>query len=144
MTSGWPHDYTPRVTAIARSIGRRELTPNEVEQLQDALQGYQWASSADYWDAPRSTHNRRRQQLSQIVQLCEQEEAEEVEIALNELDAPTWRLLGEPNRADLQDVKNAAQIALEKLQTRGPARALSRILLCHTIVSFHRPGESHH
>jgi hypothetical protein len=128
MPSCWPRDYTPpELRAIARSIGRRKLDPEVIEQLQDNARGYQWALRADQWDEPRSTHKRRNEQLNQIVQLCEQGAAEELEIALNELDALTSRFLGLSNRTDLQDVKNCAHIALNELQRSGPDRKYARL-----------------
>jgi hypothetical protein len=49
----WPRSYTPpELKAIAQSIGRSELPPHTVDQLQEAVKAYQWGRSFDEGEFP--------------------------------------------------------------------------------------------
>ena len=50
------------------------------------------------------TKKRRREQLENIIRLCQEGAADEVAIALNELDGPTVAI----DPSNLQDVKSTA------------------------------------
>jgi len=98
------------------------------------VEAYQWASATDQ-DAfvergpkHRSVNKRRREQLKNIISLCDQGEPEEVKLALEELDGATSQNLGDPGPdglrrihvTDLLAVKIAAERALEKIPMSGP------------------------
>jgi hypothetical protein len=142
MPDEWPRRYTrDQFHAIAQSIGLEELEPNAREELQEAVESYQWASLADEeacnWAssedesssgiAPRSTNKRRREQLKHIAELCKQEGPDEkIETALNELDGLTSQLLGRVDSSDRLRLQRAAEAALMKIPSRGPNQRRAR------------------
>src|SRR5262245_24783429 len=97
----FPRPYTAaELEAIAKSIGCDGLRPLAIGRLQEAVIAYQWAKAADediwhqHGGRHRSANKRRRQELQNIVRLCEKNALNEVAIALNELDGPTSRSIG--------------------------------------------------
>lgn len=122
MPSEWPRRYTrAELEAIAKSIGQSNLHPRTVDKLQEAVQAYQWGSLEDDRVFPFSTNKGRGKSLKNIMTLCEQEApAEEIEIALNELDVVASQLLGAVDPIDRRSVQSAARAALKKIRTSGP------------------------
>jgi hypothetical protein len=159
MPSEYPHIYTPaELEAIARSVGRDKLTPLAGGKLQEAVVAYQWASLTERWDSlveeegvtPRSTNKRRREQLQNIIRLCEEGVSDEVGFALNELDGPTSQSLGPLEQSNLQDVKSAAERALRTIKVRGPDRKrarrqfIRRLCCTFALATGKRPGRRVH
>ena len=101
----WPRPYTPEeLKAIANSIGLETLSPNIVERLQQAVEGYQWGSVVDDKDLvddkderifASSTNKGRRKQLKKLIDLCVQcAPTEDISAVLSELDAIASQQLG--------------------------------------------------
>ena len=65
----WPRPYTPEeLKAIANSIGLEKLSPNTVK-IQQAVEGYQWASVVAIKRLFHRANKERRQQLKEIIKL---------------------------------------------------------------------------
>lgn len=74
--SEWPRSYTPaELKAIAQSIGRSELPPDVIDQLQEAMRAYQWGRSFDEGEflpgckVQSLTRKGRRKYLKRIIDL---------------------------------------------------------------------------
>jgi hypothetical protein len=66
----WPRCYSPaHFAAIAQSLGRATLPEIAIEDLQEAVERYQWASLVDDCAFSFSTNKGRRQQLLHIIKL---------------------------------------------------------------------------
>jgi hypothetical protein len=149
MSSVWPRRYTPaELEAIAKSIGRSNLPARAVDKLQEAVKAYQWGCSVDYgkWGSP-STNKDRRKSLKNIITLCEQEApAEEIEIALNELDVVASQLFGAVDSTDPRNVQIAARAALKEIRTSGPDPKRARrqyigdLVCIYSLATGKRPG----
>jgi hypothetical protein len=145
----WPRRYTPvEINAIAVSLGRKKICEVAVEDLQEAVEGYQWATaSEDKGTFPDSTNKGRRRQLIHIIRLCAKGAAvDEIQGALNGLDAPTSQRLGPIDASDLKRVARAARRVVEGIPKSGPDPKRARRQFIRELASIYyrltgdRPG----
>jgi len=118
----WPRYYTPaEIKLIGNSLGLSDIDPVALEKLQDAVEGYQWASTGDEGVFPDATNKGRRQHLSQILKLCGPGAPDEaIETALNKLDGPTSQRLGKVGTTDRRRLARAVRRVMGKLPSSGP------------------------
>src|SRR5262249_21272280 len=133
MHDEWPRHYTAaELETIAQSIGREKLRSLAAGKLQEGVVAYQWANAADqnafaeHGAVQWSLSKRRREKLKNILSHCDQGEADEVDIALNDLDAWTSQRLGAVNTTDLAQLKCAAERVLRTIEISGPDRQRAR------------------
>ena len=140
MPSEWPRRYTrAELETIANSIGQTKLEPLALSKLREAVQAYQWGSLEDDRVFPFSTNKGRRKSLKNIITLCEQEApAEEIEIALNELDALASQFLGAVDPTDRRKVKSAAEAALKGIPKQGPDPKRARLHFIEDLICIFR------
>src|SRR4051794_27583344 len=87
----WPRRYAAaEIREFAKSLGRETIVEIAVEDLQEAVEGYQWARTVD----DGLTNKGRRQYLRRIIKSCaERIPVEEIQDLLVELDGPTSQRL---------------------------------------------------
>ena len=135
-----PRRYTPvEVEAIAISLERKKICEVAVEDLQEAVEGYQWAAaSEDKGTFPDSTNKGRRRQLIHIIWLCAKGAAvDEIQGALNKLDAPTSQRLGPIDASDLKRIARAARRVVEGIPTSGPDPKRARQQFIRDLASIY-------
>src|SRR4051794_14282170 len=91
----WPRRYTPpEIDVITQCLCPHKFSPRDIDRLQKAVEGYQWATLGEGGHFPGSTNKGRRTQLKNIIELCKREAPdEEIQTALDELDALTAQKL---------------------------------------------------
>jgi hypothetical protein len=130
--SQFPAPYTPaELETIAKAAGVEKCGPVALEKLQRAAEAFQWGRSADHWSGLvdekdeslsfSATNKGRRAQINDILKLCAQgASTEEIETALNKLDAIGSQLLGPVAADDPRRLQKAARRALTKIPRSGP------------------------
>jgi hypothetical protein len=105
----WPRRYTPaELEAIAKTAGVEKCGPVAHEKLQRAVEAYQWATSGDPGGIFVRSLLERCSQLNDLFKLCTQKApAEELKMALSELDATTYELLGRARADDPRHLQQA-------------------------------------
>lgn len=140
MSAEWPRPYTQsELTTIAELIGERSLPQFAKRMLQKAVVEYQWAG----WNEqpakssleprfPVSTNKGKRALFRQIIQLIDGGAPHnEIEEAVNSLDAIASQLLGPIDITDHEKLKSAAEGALGKIPSAGPdPRRARRQFIC--------------
>jgi hypothetical protein len=118
----WPRSYrSSEIHLIAGSLGLANICPITLEKLQEAAQGYQWASLEEEEIFPEATNKGRREQLNQIGRLCaEGAPADAIEAALYELDAPTSQCLGAVSPLNRKHLARSIRRVLGEIKKRGP------------------------
>jgi hypothetical protein len=142
----WPRCYTPNeLKKIANSIDLEKLSPNIVERLQQAVEGFQWGSVVDDKIYPSSTNKGRRKQLKKLVDLCVQcAPTEDISAVLSKLDAIASQLLGPINRTDPTSIKVAAETALSKIPASGPDPKRARLQYIQELTHIYRSATGKH
>ena len=115
----FPRPYTPaEVTVLANSLGRAEIDPIELENIQAAVKGYQWATWSDKGGLFHHTNKELRQQLKEILKLIGKGAPHEaIEAELKQLNAPTYQRLGSFNLADPERLARAVRRLNKKFRT---------------------------
>ena len=145
-----PRRYTPTEIAIIQASLRaakkastrkktsKGITPLNIEELQEAVEAYQWACSADKGGMFFRSNKERRRQLNRILELCAQKTSnEEVKQELDELDAITSQLLAGAAAHDRQALQCAVQFALTKIPSSGPDRSRARRQFIGALISIY-------
>jgi hypothetical protein len=132
----WPRRYAAaEKKAIAISLGRKAINYVAWEDLQEAVEGFQWARLEDeglQWALKddlfvSSTNKGQRQQLVHIIRLCaEGATIEAIQDALNELDGVTCQRLGPVDTSDLRVIARAARRLAEEISKSGSDRRRAR------------------
>jgi hypothetical protein len=142
MSSESPRPYAPvEIEAIAQSVFPFDLASSHIEQLQRAVEEYQWATWGDNREFlalhPSGTNRGRRKLLKRIIELCElQASSEEIESELIKLDARASQSL---DVADRQQLRRSAESALRNIPTRGPdPKRARRQYICDLAHIFYR------
>lgn len=117
-----PRRYTPdEIELIEKSLPQK-IGRFSLEKLQRAVQDYQWARWAD----GLTKNSRRKEQLEKIFSLCARASIDEIEMALNELDAPISQELGSVGPADRSGLALAVTRVRQEIPRRGPNRKRAR------------------
>jgi hypothetical protein len=95
----WPRHYTPAelktFEPLFKAAGVEKFSPTIVEMLQQAVEDFQWAMSADPGGIFFSSNTERRYKLNRILKLiAAQRPTKKIELALRGLDGPTSQRLG--------------------------------------------------
>jgi len=118
-----PRDYSPAeldtLKPLFEAVGV-EFSPAIVEQLQEAVHGFQWATSADPGGIFFSCKREKCYRLKRILKLhAAQRPPKKIELALRGLDGPTLQQLGRV-RAGHPRLPTAIRRVLKTIPIRGP------------------------
>ena len=133
--------YTPgEIKLIAKSLARK-IGRFSLEKLQRAAEAYQWARWADDF----TTNMERKEQLGKISGLCARGSIDEIQKALDQLDAPTSQQLGSVDPADRSGLALTVEHVRQKIPRRGPSRKrarrqfIGRLASIYYCVTLERP-----
>lgn len=137
----FPRRYTPaELEKIANAAGISKCGPIAQEKLQRAAEGYQWALSTDSGGIFFRSNRQRRSQLIRILKLrSDNAPAEEINKALDELDAVTSQLLKTNRPDDFHNFNRVAKRALKKLERprRGPDPKRARLQFVADLIRIY-------
>ena len=143
--SEWPRGYRPAELEILKPLFKAlgvEFSPAIVETLQQAVQGLQWAMSADPGGIFSGSNREKRYKLNRILKLiAAHRPPKKIELALRGLDGPTSQRLGRVG-AGHPRLPTAIRRVLKKTLKRGDRKRARRQFFddLYDIVKRQRPG----